>query len=88
MRASWVLSRWWLPRVRNAGSAGVAMRIADIIARCERGGDACARIPAPCLLSCRVFVLGVYALLEPCDLVGEQTRRNLRCAAGDLRGGE
>lgn len=45
-------------------------------------------IPAPCLSSCRVFVLGVYALLEPCNLVGEQTRWNLRCAAGDLRGGE
>lgn len=45
-------------------------------------------IPAPCLLSCRVFVLGVYALLEPCDLVGEQARWNLRCVAGDLRGGE
>lgn len=45
-------------------------------------------IPAPCLLNYRVFVLGVYALLEPCDLVGEQTRWNLRCAAGDLRGGE
>ena len=88
MRASWGLSRSWLPRVRNAGSAGVAMRIADIIVRCERGGDACACIPAPCLLSCRVFVLGVYALLEPCDLVGEQTRWNLRCAAGDLCGGE
>ncbi len=45
-------------------------------------------IPAPCLLSYRVFVRGVYALLEPCDLVGEQTRRNLRRAAGDLCGGE
>lgn len=88
MRASWVLSRWWRQRVRNAGSLGVATWIADIIARCERGGDASTCIPAPCLLSCRVFVLGVYALLEPCDLVGEQTRRNLRCAAGDLRGGE
>ena len=43
--------------VRSAGSAGVAMRIADIIARCERGGDASTCIPAPCLLSCRVFVL-------------------------------
>ena len=71
MRASWGLSRSWLPRVRSAGSLGVATRI-----------------PAPCLLGCRVFVLGVYVLLEPCDLVGEQTRRNLRCAAGDLCGGE
>lgn len=88
MRASWGLSRWLLPRVRSAGSAGVAMRIADIIVRCERGGDAHACIPAPCLLSYRVFVRGVYALLEPCDLVGEQTRWNLRCAAGDLHRGE
>lgn len=32
MRASWALSRWWLPRVRSAGSLGVAMWIADIIA--------------------------------------------------------
>ena len=46
-------------------------------------------ISAPCLLSCRVFVLSVYARLEPpCDLVGEQTRWNLRCVAGDLCGGE
>ena len=88
MRASWGLSHSWRRRVRSAGSLGVATRIADIIARCERGGDACACIPAPCLLGCRVFVLGVYVLLEPCDLVGEQTRRNLRCAAGDLCGGE
>lgn len=88
MRASWVLSRWWRQRVRSEGSLGVATWIADIIARCEGGGDACACIPAPCLLSGRVFVLGVYALLEPCDLVGEQARWNLRCAAGDLRGGE
>ena len=82
------MSRSWLPRVRSAGSLGVATRIADIIARCEKGGDACACIPAPCLLSCRVFVLGVYVLLEPRDLVREQTRRNLRRAAADLRGGE
>lgn len=34
------------------------------------------------------FVLGGLVLLEPCDLVGEQTRRNLRRAAADLRGGE
>lgn len=88
MRASWGLSRSWRHRVRSVGSAGVAIRIADVIARCERGGDACACIPAPCLLSYRVFVLGVHALLEPCDLVGEQTRRNLRYAAGDLRGRE
>lgn len=88
MRVSWVLSHWWRERVRAAGSAGAATRVADKIVRCERGGDAYACIPAPCLLSYRVFVLGVYDLLEPCDLVGEQTRWNLRCAAGDLRGGE
>ena len=50
MRASWGLSRSWLPRVRNAGSAGVAMRIADIIVRCERGGDAYMGIASPPLV--------------------------------------
>lgn len=52
MRASWGLSRWWLPRVRSAGNLGVATRIADIIARCERGGDACMGIAFPPLV-CR-----------------------------------
>ena len=88
MRASWVLSRWWRQWARSAGNAGVAIRVVDMLARCERGGDAYACIPAPCLLGCQVFVLGVYALLEPCDLVGEQTRWNLRCAACNLCGGE
>ena len=50
MRASWVLSRWWLPRARSAGNLGVAARIANIIARCERGGDACMGIASPPLV--------------------------------------
>ena len=35
-----------------------------------------------------IFVLDGLVLLEPRDLVREQTRRNLRHAATDLRGGE
>ena len=42
----------------------------------------------PLFVELSIFVLGGLVLLEPCDLVGEQTRRNLRCAAGDLCGGE
>lgn len=35
-----------------------------------------------------IFVLGGLVLLEPRDLVREQTCRNLRRGAADLRGGE
>lgn len=35
-----------------------------------------------------IFVLGGLVLLEPRDLVREQTYRNLRRGAADLRGGE
>lgn len=88
MRASWGLNRLWLLQVRSGDNVSVAARVAGITSRCERGGATCACIPAPCLLSCRVFVLGVYALLEPCNLMGEQAHRDLRRGSADLRGGE
>lgn len=42
----------------------------------------------PLFAELSIFVLGGLVLLEPRDLVREQTRRNLRRAAADLRGGE
>lgn len=42
----------------------------------------------PLFVELPIFVLDGLVLLEPRDLVREQTRRNLRHAAADLRGGE
>ena len=42
----------------------------------------------PLFVELPIFVLDGLVLLEPRDLVREQTRRNLRRAAADLRGGE
>lgn len=42
----------------------------------------------PLFVGLPIFVLDGLVLLEPRDLVREQTRRNLRRAATDLRGGE
>ena len=42
----------------------------------------------PLCVELPIFALGGLVLLEPRDLVREQTRRNLRRAAADLRGGE
>ena len=42
----------------------------------------------PLFVGLPIFVPGGLVLLEPCDLVREQTRRNLRRGAADLRGGE
>ena len=42
----------------------------------------------PLFVGLPIFVLDGLVLLEPRDLVREQTRRNLRRAAADLRGGE
>lgn len=42
----------------------------------------------PLFVELPIFVLRGLVLLEPRDLVREQTRRNLRCAAADLRSGE
>ena len=42
----------------------------------------------PLFVELPIFVPGAVVLLEPCDLVREQTRRNLRRGAADLRGGE
>ena len=42
----------------------------------------------PLFVELPIFVPGALVLLEPCDLVREQTRRNLRRGAADLRGGE
>lgn len=42
----------------------------------------------PVFVELPIFVLGGLVLLEPRDLVREQTRRNLRRGAADLRGGE
>lgn len=42
----------------------------------------------PLFVELSIFVPGALVLLEPCDLVREQTRRNLRRDAADLRGGE
>ena len=42
----------------------------------------------PLFVELPIFALGGLVLLEPRDLVREQTRRNLRCAAADLRSGE
>ena len=42
----------------------------------------------PLFVELPIFVLGGLVLLEPRDLVREQTRRNLRRGAADLRGGE
>ena len=39
----------------------------------------------PLFVELPIFVLRGLVLLEPRDLVREQTRRNLRCAAADLR---
>lgn len=44
--------------------------------------------PRPLFVELPIIVLRGLVLLEPCDLVGEQTRRNLRRGAADLRGGE
>ena len=42
----------------------------------------------PLFVELPIFVPGGLVLLEPRDLVREQTCRNLRRGAGDLRGGE
>ena len=42
----------------------------------------------PLFVGLPIFVLDGLVLLEPRDLVREQTRRNLRRAAADLRGGD
>lgn len=42
----------------------------------------------PLFVELPIFALGGLVLLEPRDLVREQTRRNLQRAAADLRGGE
>ena len=42
----------------------------------------------PLFVGLPIFVPGALVLLEPCDLVREQTRRNLRRGAADLRDGE
>lgn len=42
----------------------------------------------PLFVGLPIFVLDGLVLLEPRDLVREQTCRNLRHAAADLRGGE
>ena len=42
----------------------------------------------PLFVELPIFVPGALVLLEPCDLVREQTRRTLRHAAADLRGGK
>ena len=42
----------------------------------------------PLFVELPIFVLGSLVLLEPRDLVREQTCRNLRRDAADLRGGE
>ena len=42
----------------------------------------------PLFVELPIFVLGGLVLLEPRDLVREQTCRNLRRGAADLRGGE
>ncbi len=42
----------------------------------------------PLFVELPIFVLDGLVLLEPRDLVREQTRRNLRRAAADLRGGK
>lgn len=42
----------------------------------------------PLFVGLPIFVLDGLVLLEPRDLVREQTRRNLRHAAAGLRGGE
>ena len=42
----------------------------------------------PLFVELPIFVLRGLVLLEPRDLVREQTRRNLLRAAADLRGGE
>ena len=79
----------WLLQVRSADNASVAARVAGITSRCKRGGDACACcISAPLFVELPIFVLGGLVLLEPRDLVREQTCRNLRRGAADLRGGE
>ena len=42
----------------------------------------------PLFVELPIFVLRGLVLLEPRDLVREQTRRDLRRGAADLRGGE
>lgn len=42
----------------------------------------------PLFVELPIIVLGGLVLLEPRDLVREQTCRNLRRGAADLRGGE
>ena len=42
----------------------------------------------PLFVELPIFVLRGLVLLDPRDLVREQTRRNLRRGAADLRGGE
>lgn len=83
------MNRLWLLQVRSADNANVAARVAGITTRRKRGGDACTCcISAPLFVELPIFVLGGLVLLEPRDLVREQTCRNLRRGAADLRGGE
>lgn len=83
------MNRLWLLQVRSADNASVAARVAGITSRRKRGGDACTCcISAPLFVELPIFVLGGLVLLEPRDLVREQTCRNLRRGAADLRGGE
>lgn len=83
------MNRSWLLRVRSADNASAAARVVGITSRRKRGGDACTCcISAPLFVGLPIFVLDGLVLLEPRDLMREQTRRNLRRAAADLRGGE
>lgn len=82
------MSRSWLPRVRSAGSLGVAVRVADLLARCERGRRCMCMYLRPLFVELPIFVLGGLVLLKPRDLVGEQAHRDPLRGAADLRGGE
>lgn len=82
------MNRSWLLRVRSADNASAAARVVGITSR-RKGAEM--HVPAaspPPVCWAADFVLDGLVLLEPRDLVREQTRRNLRRAAADLRGGE
>lgn len=83
------MNRLWLLQVRSADNASVAARVAGITSRSKRGRRCMYLLHLrPLFVGLPIFVLDGLVLLEPRDLVREQTRRNLRRGAGDLRGGE
>ena len=82
------MNHLWRQQARNRNN-DVAAQVAGINFSTQKGRRCMYLLHLrPLFVGLPIFVLDGLVLLEPRDLVREQTRRNLRHAAADLRGGE